>query len=894
MRPNKQNEQDNQTQNTYPWHAHEWKEVVSLLGSSENGLPESEIEHRLQRYGHNKFGNAKTKSIFVRLIEQLRSPLSLVLVIAFVVTVALEEFIDAGVIAFALSIAVLVGIIQEGRASNAFKRLSDSQVHTATVIRSNQKHLINATELVPGDIVELQNGSQVPADLRITFSKNLSVNEAALTGEWLAVDKQAETVAVGADFSAQENMTWMGTFVSFGYGQGVVVATGDQTALGQVAGDLKSIEDTETPLQLEMQKISRFMLGIILALVSGIFVVGLLMGQSVHDMVLMSVAIAVASVPEGLPAAVTIILAVGMEALLKKGGLVRNLLAAETLGSTTYVLTDKTGTLTEAKMELSRIVHAGGMNAKATTWPSDTHIKKIIDTALCATTAYEDAGVDKVVFRGDALERAILQTAKEMRLLHNDDALRANRIDSLPFTSEQRYSVGLSEQEDKNVLCVNGVPEYLLSSADTIKSHDKIESLTAEKREELEHFLLKETKAGRRIIAVAYKEVKYDEISVEEESFDSLIKDITFLGFLVFDDPVRKGVERAIAGVQGAGAEVVLVTGDNPQTALTIAQTVGIAGASESAITGSDLDNMTDEDIHLALQNTHVFARVLPKQKLRLARLLQNRGETVAMTGDGINDAPALKRANIGVAVGSGTEVAKESSDLVLLDDSFSTIYSAIEEGRRIISNLRKIVGYLLSTSLSEVALIATALILGGPIPLLPAQILWANVIEEGLMSVAFAFEKGNKGAMKRRPQDIQEEGMLSKTMLQFILFTVVVLSSVLIVLYLYLQQIVTSTEELRSAMFLAISIDSLFIAFAFRSLSRPFWRIPLRDNLFFVGSFLASLAMLGVAVSVPFLQYVLSYTPLPLYDIFVIFIFGLISLLIVESGKWFFFRVSD
>jgi len=757
-------------------------------------------------------------------------------------------------------------------------------------LRSGKKMEILASELVPGDVVVLQAGSQVPADVRLIYAKQLEVNEASLTGEWIAVKKNTDAVAVGTPFADQTPMAWMGTFVSQGHGRGVVVATGDNTAVGVLAQSVRDVEDIDTPLQGGMRHISNVMVSIIGVLVVFIFIVGIFHQQTLNDMLLMSIAIAVASVPEGLPAAVTIILAVGMEALLKRGGLVRNLLAAETLGSTTYVLTDKTGTLTQAVMSVTDALLEDGQLVSSDEFADFAHVRTLFDVSLTAADAYTEEKLGTSIVHGDSVEVAVLEAAASIAISEFEGSLRSQRIDYLAFTSEQRFAAGLSEEKDDHfVLCVNGAPDYILKKATSVLKEDgKEEVLHDEARLNMALSIKKFTLEGKRLIAVGYKRVGYDDIPETEKT---LLDDLVLCGVLVIDDPIRKGVSKAIAGVQSAGARVVLITGDNPQTALSIAQEVGITGEDGIALTGDDLATLSDEELLIALQEISVFARILPKQKMRIASVLQQKGEIVAMTGDGINDAPALRRANIGIAIGSGTEVAKEASDLVLVDDSFATIYAAIEEGRRITSNLRKIVGYLLSTSLTEVVLIATALILGGAVPILPAQILWANIIEEGLMSVAFAFEKGDKNAMKRKPQDIHEEGLLSAQMLWFTVFVATVLGLIIATLYLYVRMLGLPIEQLRSVMFLAVAVDSLFISFAFRSLTVPVWRIPLHTNLFFNGSFLLSVALFAVALIVPFFQYLLSYTPLPWHLIALALVASAASLLTVELGKLLFFE---
>ena len=869
------------------WHAKEGEEVLDLVRSQPTGLTPEEVTKRRETYGENRFTEERIPTIFERIFDQIKSPLVMVLVIACVITVALGEFVDGGVIALALLIAVVVGIVQEGKASRAFQKLAESQVHVAYVVRDGRKSEIESSALVPGDIVELKSGMQVPADVRLLWAKHLSINEAPLTGEWQAVDKETEPVNVGAALADQTSMAFMGTFVAEGQGEGVVVATGDHTAVGELAQSVQNVTEEKTPLQREMEKISTIMLYIILTLVAAIFLIGMLQDKSLVDMLFLSIAIAVASVPEGLPAAVTIILAVGMEALLKRGGLVRNLLAAETLGSTTYVLTDKTGTLTEGKMGITGVLITDEAHRERTAWKHNNTIKELFNTALCASDAFTDN--EAKVVRGDPVEQAILKEAEALGFGEEENSYRADRLDYLPFTSEQRFAAGLVEEGDAYRLCVNGAPETILRSASRYLENGEVRNIDADTIGRIERAIEKETAQGKRLVAVGYKQVEFDDIP---DSGEGVAEGLIFAGVIIFNDPVREGVSEAIKGVLDAGAKILLITGDNPETALSIARTVGIAEEDTQVLSGTELESLSDAEIESLINDkAKVFARVLPKQKLRIAQILQRKGEIVAMTGDGINDAPALRKANIGVAIGSGTEVAKEASDLVLVNDTFATIYAAIEEGRRIISNLRKIVGYLLSTSLSEVVLIGGALITGASSPITAVQILWANIIEEGLMGVAFAFEPGEKGAMKRKPRDIHEEGILSMDMVWFMGFAISILSGLTLVLYFYLKSLDIPFEELRSAMFLSISIDSLFMAFAFRSLSTPFWKIPLRTNMFFVGSFLLSAGLLAVVLSVPTLRGILEYTPLPLSDILLVFSFSLASLMTIEIGKFLFFE---
>ncbi len=874
---------------TYAYHAHDYREVMTVLETTEDGLSEAEVQKRQETQGQNLFTKTSEETFFNRIVMQLRSPIALVLIVAFFITFALQEYIDATVIALALLVAVFVGVLQEGKASRAFEKLARLQVIHATVLRGGKKQEIEATQLVVGDIVILQAGVQVPADMRLVYSKQLSVNESSLTGEWMTVKKKVDAVAVGTPFAEQSSMVWMGTFVAEGYAMGVVVATGDNTAVGALAQSMRDIQDVDTPLQAEMKKLSQIMLYIIGGLVLLIFAIGTVMGHSLEEMLLMSIAIAVASIPEGLPAAVTIVLALGMDALLKRGGLVRNLLAAETLGSTTYVLTDKTGTLTQAVMAVTGVLVEDGALAKAKDFGDFEHIRTLFEVALTASDAYTEEKKGTSIVHGDAVEIAVVEAAAGLSISENEESLRANRIDYIAFTSKHRFAAGLTEVADGSFkLCVNGAPEILLKNATHIAYEDRVEVFYDEAKQNMLQAITSYTSQGKRLIAVAYKDVAYEEIPETEEG---LLDELVFAGVMIIDDPIREGVENAIMGVKQAGAKVVLITGDTPQTALSIAQQVGIANEDDVALTGTDIMTLSDDELFIALQEVTVFARILPQQKMRIATVLQQKGEIVAMTGDGINDAPALRRANIGIAIGSGTEVAKEASDLVLVNDSFETIYAAIEEGRRIVNNLQKIVGYLMATSLTEVGLIATALLTSSAVPILPVQILWANMIEEGLMSLAFAFDKGDKNAMKQKPRDIHLEGLLSVSMLWFLIFVVTVLTMITVSLYLYLLFIQLPIGELRSVMFLAISLDSLFISFAFRSLHTPLWNINWRSNLFFMGSFLLSVVMLVVVMTVPLFQTLLSYQPLSFELIQLALLAGVGALITVEIGKYLFFK---
>ncbi len=885
MRPHSRNNNQDSEAQSYPWHQHEVSEVLLSLATSENGLSSAKAAERLQAYGPNEFAKEQGICWWQKILRELRAPLSLVLLAACGATIFLGEYIDAGVIAVVLTIAVVLALWQEGKSSRAFAALARVQTARATVFRDGLPHEIDASGVVPGDIVELQAGAQVPADMRLLHAKHVTINEAALTGEWQPVVKDTYPVPVGTPLYERLNMAYKGTSVQSGYALGVVVATGENTAVGDIARNLREIRDEKTPLQVDTQDLSVKLLFIIVALIVVVAVTGLWFGQSLHDVLLLAIALSVAAIPEGLPAAVTIVLALGMESLLRRGGLVRSLLAAETLGATSYILTDKTGTLTEAKMHVAGVLTNSAENFDQKTWTKNIDTQELLATAYCTTDTYiEEVGGEKIL-RGESTERAITRVA----CTTNEGLVYLKaRIDHLPFDPQNRFAAGLAQTGLGRRLCVTGAPELLLERATKMMADGESVKISKQARAHWEELLNKYSSAGARLIGVAYRTYHADVLS---EQPDELLSGLTLMGVLVLHDPIRSGMREVITAVQRAGASVLLVTGDNAATALSVARAVGIAGEHEGVLTGFDIDELTDGELREVLTHAHVFARILPNQKMRLAGVLQQSGEIVAMTGDGVNDAPALRRANIGIALGSGTQVAKEAADLVLTHDSFATMYAAIEEGRRIAYNIRKIVAYLLSTSFTEMGLILTALIVGGAVPLLPVQILWANIIEEGLMTIAFAFEPGEKGAMRRRPHDLHEEGILSRDMIFFMAMVITVLSVLTISLYLFLRGTSLSIEELRSAMFLSVAVDSLFIAFSFRSLSVPVWRMSLWSNRFFLVALFSSLVLLLGALAFPFTRMLLSYTPLPGSIVLLIVVLCLLGLVLVELSKWLFFE---
>lgn len=875
----------------------------ALFTDLKDGLSAERVEKFQKRYGKNIFDAEEKLTVIDKVTRQFKSPLVIILLGAGIITLFLREFLDTIVIFTALFINVGIGVFQEERASKAFEKLNKSQVKRATVIRDGKKAITLSEDLVPGDIIILEGGSQVPADVRILEAKNLSVNESALTGEWASVPKDGDVIQNKVPLSERNNMVWMGTLISSGNGIGVVVETGNNTQVGMIAKQLGAISDHATPLQQNMRKIARFLIYIIIVIVALIFGLGIMRGEPFSEMFLIAIAVAVSVMPEGLPAAVTVVLALGMESILKRGGLVKNLLAAETLGATTVILTDKTGTLTEAKMKLASLYTLESLKTSGKNMTEDD--KSLLTMAVLSSDAFVEEGKDapsKLTVHGRPIEKAIIVAGLEMGISADELQNENQRIDFLKFESKRRFSASLNKHKiyKKNRIYFSGEPEFLLDHSTHVLKDGKVEKLLDKDYAIFKQIQERESAKGKRFIGISYKDVLWEDIESgvgkgnplrqPADGGSNLAERTVFAGFMAFEDPVRADVKDAIAKVKRAGAMVIMLTGDNPGTAGNIAEKVGISNRGDQILLGSDIELQDDNELLKTLQKVKIFARVLPDQKLRIARVLRGNGEVVAMTGDGINDAPALRSANIGIAVGSGTEVAKEAADIILLNNSFSIIVSAIEEGRKIIDNLKKIVSFLLSTSFAEVFVIVGALTFGAPIPLLSSQILWANIIGGGLMSFAFAFEKKEKNIMKRDPYRGQSKNILTPIIKKFIFTIGIITGVVLTILYFILLKMGMPVDTARTIIFVAVSIDSIFFTFSLKSFDTPLWKIKIFSNKFLIVAFMVSATLLVAAISLSPLRTLLSLTTLTLAQMLLLGLLGIFNLITIEVAKYYLF----
>lgn len=851
-------------------------EIEAVLATSvTDGLSSSEAKARLEKDGPNTLGEEVKESILDRIVDELKNPLAFVLLIAGVVTVFLSHVADAAVIFIALIINIAINLYQQGHASRAFKELTSAQEKWAMVVRDGGAKRIPAREVVSGDILLLGMGGTVPADCRIVEALALEVNESVLTGEWIPEEKHAEVIGKEVALHDRKNMLYSGTLLLSGEVRAIVTETGRNTEIGAIARELAAIEKVVTPLQKEIARLARSISIAALAALVLLIALGIFRKESLATVFVTAIAIAVAAIPEGLPAAVSTTLAFAMRRILAKGGLVRSMLAAETLGGTTIVVVDKTGTLTEGKMELSRVLTADDVDGVSGALVTARHHQLSPDAIDMLGFAHlsSDAkievgdGLTPVVVHGAAVEAAITRAVLREKIDIGKLAVNFKRLARHPFRSTERRSVTLLQMQhiDLRRLLVLGAAEEMLSRVNAYYKGGESRVLTEELRERLASFLADSTNAGARVVAICYSDTKADALPPAGEGLDKMLASNTFVfgAFILLIDPLRDEVPVAMAEARRAGVRVIMATGDNPGTARAVAFASGITSDKRArVVTGDSTEDLSDEELLLALGEVDVFARMLPLHKERIAKILRDSGEVVAMTGDGVNDAPALATAHIGVALGSGTDVAKEAAGLVLMNNSFAVIIEAIREGRRALDNIRKVTAYLLLMSFQEIVLIGTASILGLPLPLLAAQILWENMLTEGFMNFAFAAEKAERGVMERSPRASGASSLVTRRYLGFIAGNAAINAVVLVGMYLYLIHSGLSEAAVRTNVFVTLTLTTAFIAYPLKELRVPVWKVsPLGNPMFFIS---VGFALLGLvlAFTVPFLTNLLGVIP--------------------------------
>ncbi|MFZ5775230.1 MAG: cation-transporting P-type ATPase [Thermodesulfobacteriota bacterium] len=843
------------------WHHLPQSEVLDLLEADpDKGLDRFAVEHRQREYGPNRISTRRETPAWLRFLRQFHQPLVYILIGAGLVTGVLGEWVDSGIILAVVVVNAVIGYIQEAKAVNALAALSRAMTAEATVLRGGEKRRISAEELVPGDLVFLQSGDKVPADMRLLWVRDLQVAEAALTGESVPVAKDGGMHARETPLADRHNMAYAATLVTYGQGRGIVTATGDQTEVGRISQLIAEAGDLATPLTRKISTFSNVLLYLILGLAGLTIAIGLLRGQAFVDIFMAAVALAVGAIPEGLPAAVTITLAIGVSRMARKRAIIRKLPAVETLGSTTVICTDKTGTLTENQMTVQEIM-AGGLRYSVSgsgynprhgridgpDAPGDHTSPALLECLRAGLLCNDSQLVEENrawTVHGDPTEGALLTSAGKGGL-GLDLAVALPRLDTVPFESEHQYMATLHDAGP-------GAPRlvYLKGAVEAVLSRcggqlDALGNRIPLQATEIHGAVEVMAARGLRVLAMAVKEMAPETAAI---GHGDLASDMVFLGLQGMIDPPRPEAIAAVAACQTAGIRVKMITGDHPMTAAAIARQIGLytlgAATGTPVLTGPELERLSDSQLIAAADETAVFARVSPEQKLRLVESLQARGQVVAMTGDGVNDAPALKRADIGVAMGiTGTEVSKEAADMVLTDDNFSTIEAAVEEGRGVFANLVKFIAWALPTNLGEGLVIVAAIFLGVTLPILPVQILWINMTTAGILGLALAFEPKEPGIMTRPPRQPNAPILTRSVIFRITLVSFLMLGAAF---GLFSWELANGAglDEARTATVNAFVVIQLFYLLNSRSLEKSVFELGLFSNLWAVGGVLVMLLL--------------------------------------------------
>jgi len=938
----------NNEKNLQPaWHTLKVEDVLRDLHVHENGLTAKEASRRAQRYGPNQLQEAPRPNFWITLWEQLNNFVVILLIVSSAISALLGEWIDALAILSIVVLNTVLGIVQERRAEQALAALKRLAAPDAHVLRDGHRQVLPARDLVPGDIVFLEAGNYVPADVRLLEAVNLRVEEASLTGESLPVEKNAALVLNrNVPLGDRRNTAFMGTLVSYGRGRGVVVSTGMHTQLGLIASMLQNVEAEETPLQHRLDQLGKTLSIGALILVAVVFVLELIdatnvsslfsgpliylqtYAKEITNVFIIAVSLAIAAVPEGLPAVVTISLALGMREMIQRHALIRRLASVETLGSATVICSDKTGTLTQNEMTVTRLwvddqiieITGKGYSSKGNFFANGKKILwskyRAVRTALWLGILNNDAQIEPVKgprhsYRvvGDPTEASLLVAAAkagEAYLIVDQERKNYPRLDEIPFDAERRQMVTFHlvenpQAEDfshyyddsmrgRNLIAIKGAPEVVFPLCTSYQTmDDKTRRLTKNFREKTYRANDAMTHHSLRVLALAYRDVKQ-----KNAQWDVFEKDLVFVGLVGMMDPPREEIKPALEKARRAGIRTVMITGDYPNTARAIAEQIGLMRRGSEALTGADLDQLNDAQLRAVMKSTDVFARVSPQHKLRLVDALQANGEVVAMTGDGVNDAPAIKRADIGIAMGiAGTDVAKETADMVLTDDNYASIVSAVEQGRVIYNNIRKFVYYLLSCNVAEIMIIFLGTLITRNSPLTAIQLLWLNLVTDGAPALALAAEKGDPDVMEREPRPKNEPVINRFMQIGIIIQTIAITSATLAAYLLGLKLHPLHPEYAEAMAFATLTLSELGRAYTARSEYYPLWKIGIFGNRYMNLAILSSVALILGVIYIPFLNPIFNTVPLGWRQWEVLLPLLLIPSIVAELVKWLYQRMK-
>ncbi|WP_240840047.1 cation-transporting P-type ATPase [Acidaminobacter sp. JC074] len=871
------------------------EEIENILETNiDNGLKHEDVIKARDKYGENALEEKAGKTIWKMILEQVSDFMIIILILAAVLSMIAGEFIDGAVILGIVVLNAVLGITQERKASDALAALKSMAAPKAKVIRKGILDLVDSKDLVPGDVVVLESGDYVPADLVLFESVNMKIDESALTGESVAVDKEVGQVEDEAPIGDRVNSAFMSTIVTYGRGKGIVVSTGMSTEIGKIATMLNETEDEKSPLQEKLASFGKLLGMICIGVCIIIFGLGLYRGEELLEVFMTAISLAVAAIPEGLPAVVTVVLAMGVTRMVSRHAIMKNISAVETLGSTTVICTDKTGTLTQNKMTVLKVYDGSEeWQVTGTGYSFDgeiasesdkdkSHIEKLLQTAvLCNDAKIKD---EQVI--GDPTEGALVVLAAKGGFDQASMNQSYPRLSEFPFDSVRKLMSTKHQIDESYYMFTKGAPDEILARSTKILIGNEVRDITDEDKKRILDKNKAYAEQALRVLGYTYKPVDSHSDLFHEEN------DLIFLGLTCMIDPPRQEAIEAVKLCKKAGIRVVMITGDHITTASAIAKQLGIIQTSDETLKGSKINDYNDEDFKEKVKSTSVFARVSPEHKVRIVETVKSNGDVAAMTGDGVNDAPALKRADIGIAMGiTGTDVSKEAADMILTDDNFASIVDAVEEGRIIYSNIRKFVGFLLSCNIGEILIIFIAMLAGWPVPLVPIQLLWINLITDSFPAFALGLEKGEKDIMDKKPRD-PSEPIVDKTMkialaFQSIGLTVAVLTSYR--LGFLMAGDVSSELQLtiaRTFSFTTLIIGEMLRAFSAKSEYVSVFKMKIFDNKYLNYSVFGAIVLLLIVVYLPFLQPIFSTATLSLNQLGLAVGLGIVPLLFGEIAK--------
>jgi len=906
------------------WHVMGVDEVMRQVGTDlASGLSTETVSLRLNSFGYNELAEAKKRSPLRMFLEQFKEFLVLILLGAAAVSAVVGELEDAIVILVIVILNGILGFIQEYKAEKSLSALKKLAAPTARVVRKGQVAEVAARELVPGDVILVEAGSLVPADARLVSAAALRVDESALTGESIPVEKSIEKLAEEAvGIGDRKNMIFMGTVVTYGNARAIVVETGMRTEIGKIASALETVPQEQTPLQRRLEQAGKVLGGIAIGLCIVIFLVGVFRGEQPFEMFMTAISLAVAAVPEGLPAIVTIVLALGVQRMAKRQAIIRKLPAVETLGSATVICSDKTGTLTQNEMTVRRIYagdrlfHLTGegyrpegefLYGERQVEPlNDEHISLLLtigslnnnarlrQVAEAGRAADESKRQKSWDIIGDPTEGALLVAAMKAGLKQEELADEFPRLAEIPFDSERKLMTTVHPALKHSILMdgkeyisfTKGAPDVLLERCTRIYAEGKLERLTKERKEKLLHINTSLASQAFRVLGLAFREL--DSVPGDPD-LNMLERELVFVGFMAMADPPRPEAKKAVSLCKTAGIKPVMITGDHKLTATAIARELGIFKEGDLALTGVELDAMSEEEFGRQVEEVSIYARVSPEHKVRIVDALKGKGHVVAMTGDGVNDAPALRRADIGAAMGmTGTDVAKEAADMVLADDNFATIVAAVREGRVIYDNIRKAIHFLLSCNSGELIAMFLAIIGGMPLPLIPIQILWVNLVTDGLPALALGVERPERDIMERPPRKTKE-GIFSERMgltilIQGLFIGVITLSA----FWLGYRGQTELLGRGRTMGFATLAFSQIARSFNARSVNQSLLRLGLTSNRYLIAAAIVSGMLQASVMMIPVLQGIFETVPLNRADWLVILGLSISPIIFVELTKAF------